>query len=190
MKWSTARKKPLYIRQEQSDSRDLTKSAFELLFVIILLLFAIVLFFSVFFRIVTFERNSKSKTQTYSLVCSKSVGQLQKGMIVSADTGSSLLAGEIIGLEGESILIGDDVRETVGAVIYRNQTYTSNEELTAVLPERKIPTGYVMLDCDIALEDELCIGTLVRQKDIEGEAKFLIYPFSLFCKDPALIRKS
>ena len=190
MKWSTARKKPLSVRQESSDSLDLTKSAFELFYFIVLVLFAVVLFFSVFFRIVTFERTSRQKTQTYSLICSKSVDQLRKGMIVSADTGSSLLAGEIIGLEGESIRIGDDVRETVGAVVYRGNTYSTNEALAAVLPELKIPSGYVMLDCDIALEDELCVGTLVRQKDIEGEAKLLIYPFSLFCKDPALIRKS
>lgn len=190
MKWSTARKKPLFRQQEEKDALDLTKSAFELLLVIILLLFATVLFFSVFFRIVTFQRLSRDKVQTYSLICSKSINHLQKGLIVSADTGDSLLAGEVIGLEGEKIRIGDDVHETVGAVIFRHQTYVSDEALRKVLPELTIPEGYVMLDCDIALEDQLCVGTLVRRKDLEGEAKFLIYPFSLFCKDPALIRKA
>lgn len=188
MKWKDAKNKPLYKRREANDGHDLTKSAFETFFVIVLIIFALVFIFSVFFRIVTFDKRSGDKIQTYSYVCSKHADTLKKGEIVSVDTGYSVSAGEITGLKGDAIVIARTGDEAVNCVTYNGKRYFSDDELAEVLPKLSVPEGYVMLNGDITNSDELRVGDLVKEENIVGQAKFLIYPFRYFGKDPATIK--
>ena len=188
MKWKKARKKPLYVQNEAQDSLDLTKSAFELFFVILMLFFVLVFIFTVCFRIVTFEKKNNGKLRTYSFVSSHGVETFQKGQIVSVDSGVKVTAGEIVALEGETIRIGRDGENAVNCVTYQDKRYFSNEELEEALPGLTVPKGYVLLDGDITRSEELRVGEMVRQEYVIGEARFRIYPFSLFGKEPDAIR--
>lgn len=188
MKWRKAKSKPLYIKNEASDGLDLTKSAFETFYVIVLLIFAVVFIFSVFFRVVTFDKKNGNKVQTFSYVCSKHADKLAKGDIVSIDNGFKVSAAEIIALPGDSIAIGRKTSEQLNCVSYNEKRYFSDEELAEDLSSLVVPEGYVMLDGDITNSEELRVGELVKQEYISGRARFLVYPFTYFGKDPATIK--
>lgn len=185
MKFTSAKNKNLHKTALLRDSNDLTRSAFELFYVFVIVIFALAIVFSAFFRIVTFRKSSNGNAVTYSVVSVPAVKEYKRGDIVSVSLGGNVSVGKVIALEGEDIIIGININDSVNCVVYDNVRYFSSEELEQKLKERVVPDGYIMLDGDIMDSQELHVGELVRKADITGKVGFVIYPFSLFGKNLA-----
>ncbi len=188
MKFTSVKNKKLHKKESSADSNDLTRSAFELFYVFAVLLFSATIVFTVFFRIVTFQKNSSGRMRTYSVVSLPGSNGYKAGDIVSVDVGENVSAAEIIALEGEEIVIGANIDNAVNCVLYKDVRYFSGEELEQILDGRRVPKGYVMLDGDITGSQELRVGELIKKSDITGKVRFVVYPFSFFGKDAADIK--
>ncbi|GEM_PF-6910661 len=179
MKYSEIRKTPRYRSERSADGVAISRSAFELLFGAIILMFVLALVFLLFFPIVTFQKKSEDKLQTYSVVTIRS-DNYRQGDIVSVKTEQNITAGEILALEGEKIVIGTDRTKSVNCVQYQDKRYFTYEELAAVLKEPVVPKGYILLNGDLTSAEELSVGELVQSDYITGKATMVLYPFSLF----------
>ena len=188
MKYSEIRKTKRYKTERAADGIALTRSAFQLLFGCILLLFIGAVIFGLFFPVVTFPKKSDNKMQNYSVVTVRS-DDLNKGDIVSVKTDHNITAGEILALEGERIVIGTDRTKSVNCVQYKGIRYFSYEDLRQALPEPVVPKGYVMLNGDFTSSEALSVGEIVSQKYITGKVSVVLYPFSLFGRSAEHLKK-
>ena len=189
MKLMSNKKKKSYRRRSAEDSRDLTRSAYELCYVLILLAVFGTAIICLCFRLVTFEKKIGNVMTTYCVASMRFAGEdCGIGDMVTVDTGSSVSAGMLIAREGDAIEFGYGDND-VNCVRYENKQYFSLEELKTAVPEAAVPDGYVMLDGDITDSQELCVGEIVRKDYIIGRVRFVIYPFSLFGREAAYISK-
>ncbi len=179
MKYSEIRKTKRYRTERAADGNALTKSAFEVLLVFIILIFVIAVVFTVFFRVVTFTKKLDDKLQTYSVVTA-SADNYQKGDIVSVKTENNISAGEIIALHGQKIVIGTDREKSVNCVQFEDKRYFTYDELKEKIPDLTVPEGYVLLNGDFTSSEKLLVGEIIPLEYITGKAEYVIYPFSLF----------
>ena len=188
MKYSEIRKTKRYKTERAADGVALTRSAFQLLFGCILILFILTVVFGLILPVVTFPKKSDNKLQYYSVVTVQA-DRLQKGDIVSVKTEHNITAGEILAVAGDKIVIGTDRTKSVNCIQYEGTRYFSYEELKKVLPERTVPDGYVLLNGDFTSSEELSVGELVCCDYITGKVSFVLYPFSLFGRPSEYLKK-
>lgn len=189
MRLMSKMRKKSYRRRASEDSRDLTRSAYELCYVLIILTLLSTAVVCICFRLVTFEKKIGGMMNTYCVASLRFAGEdYGIGDMVSVDTGSSVSAGMLIAREGDEIQFGYGDND-VNCVRYENKQYFSIDELKAVFPEAVVPDGCVMLDGDITDSQELCIGEIVRKDYLIGRVRFVIYPFSLFGREATYIGK-
>lgn len=179
MKYSEIRKTKRYRTERAADGIALTKSAYEVMLVFIILLFVTAFVFTFFFRVVTFTKKLDNRMQYYSVV-SIPRNEYELGDIVSVKTENNISAGEILALEGEKIVIGTDRTKSVNCVQFRGTRYFTYEELKEDISDLAVPEGYALLNGDFTSSEKLLIGELVPLDYITGKVSFVIYPFSLF----------
>ncbi len=179
MKYSEIRKTKRYRSERAADGNALTKSAYEVMLVFIVLVFVTAFVFTVFFRVVTFTKKLDDKMQPYSVVTIPQE-KYEIGDIVSVKTENNISAGEILALEGQRIVIGTDRTKSVNCVQYKGTRYFTYDELKKELNDLAVPGGYVLLNGDFTSSEKLLVGELVPLEYITGKASFVIYPFSLF----------
>ncbi len=179
MKYSEIRKTKRYRAERAADGKALTKSAFEVLLVFIVLIFLAAFVFTVCFRVVTFSKKLDNRLQTYSVVTLPQQ-RYEQGDIVSVKTENNISAGEILALEGEKIVIGTDRSKSVNCVQYKGTRYFTYDELREEISDLTVPKGYALLNGDFTSSEQLLVGELVPLDYITGKASFVIYPFSLF----------
>ena len=179
MKYSEIRKTKRYRTERAADGNALTKSAFEVLLVFIILLFITAFVFTVFFRVVTFTKKLDNRLQSYSVVAMPQE-EYGRGDIVSVKTDNNISAGEILAVEGEKIVIGTDKTKSVNCIQYKGTRYFTYEELKAEISDLAVPKNYALLNGDFTSSEQLLVGELVPLEYITGRVSFVIYPFSLF----------
>ena len=180
MKTKKSKKTPRYRKADQADGRMITRSAFELFFLLMMLVFLLAAVFSTFFRIVTFSKKAGDRMQMYSVVTDNRPSSFQTGDIVSVDIGNSVSGAEVLATEGEQIILGTDKTDSVNCVLHQDVRYFSYEELQEAIGGIQVPDGYVLLNGDLTSTDELSVGELVRKEIVTGKVEFILYPFSLF----------
>ena len=139
----------------------------------------IIVIFIALLPIVTFQKKSGDRLQYYSVVTVRS-DDFHKGDIVSLKTDQHITAGEILALEHEKIVIGNDKTQSVNCVQYQDKRYFTYEELSGVLKDAEVPEGYVLLNGDLNSSEELSVGELVSKDYITGKVSMVLYPFSTF----------
>jgi len=179
MKYKEIRKTPRYRSERAADGLAITRSAFQLLLGVILLMFILSVIFIALLPIVTFQKKSGDRLQYYSVVTVRS-DDFHKGDIVSLKTDQHITAGEILALEHEKIVIGNDKTQSVNCVQYQDKRYFTYEELSSVLKDAEVPEGYVLLNGDLNSSEELSVGELVSEDYITGKVSMVLYPFSTF----------
>ncbi len=188
MKYSEIRKTKRYKNERAADGVALTRSAFQLLFVCIVLLFITVLILGLACPMVTFSKKSDHKLQYYSVVTMRA-DDWTKGDIVSVKTQNSITAGEILALEGENIVIGADKSRSVSCVQYEGKRYFSYEDLRNALKEPVVPEGCVLLNGDFTSSEQVSVGEIISRDYITGKVRFVLYPFSLFGRPADYLKK-
>lgn len=188
MKYSQIRRTKRYRTERAADGVALTRSAFELLFGCILLLFIGAVIFGLVFPMVIFSKKTDNKLQSYSVVTVRD-DHFYQGDIVSLKTENHITAGEILALEGDRIVIGTDRNKSVNCIQYNGKRYFSYEELGTVLKEPIVPKGYVLLNGDFTSSEELSVGEIVSRDYITGKVSFILYPFSLFGRSADYLKK-
>ncbi len=188
MKYREIRKTKRYRTERAADGVALTRSAFQLLFGFILLLFIGAVIFGLIFPTVIFSKRADNRLQHYSVVTVRD-DRFQRGDIVSLKTENHITAGEILALEGDRIVIGTDRTKSVNCVQYNGTRYFSYEELNKALQEPIVPKGYVLLDGDFTSSEELSVGEIVPCSYITGKVRFILYPFSLFGRPAEYLKK-
>ena len=180
MKYRKLRRTERYIDDARSDGLALTKSSFEFMYGVILLVLAIAVIFTTFFRIVSYTKMVGSIKKSYSVVTVSYNYTPRSGDIVCVDVGDSYSDAKVIAGEKDKILMGTGKSDAVNCIQYNGARYFSYEELEEAIGELNVPKGYVLLSGDLDPSGELRIGELIPKERVSGKVGFIIYPFSMF----------
>ncbi len=180
MKYSKLRRTKQYNDSVRADGRALTKSSFEFLYGVILLVLAAVAVFSSFFRVVSYTKKSGNTTKSYSVVTVSYNYVPHSGDIVCVDVGTSFSDAKVIAGENEKILMGTGKSDAVNCVQYNGARYFSYEELEEAIGGLDVPKDYVLLSSNIDPSGDLRIGELIPKERVAGKVGFILYPFSMF----------
>lgn len=182
-----AKKKTLYRKNDALDVIDITKSAFEVFIVFVIILFLIAVSCTFFFRLITVELPDGDDSVTYSFVTKRNTNGISKGDIVSIDEGLYVSAGEVLAVEGESVSVGGN---GISSVIFNGKEYPEGDELSGILDDGKIPEDYVLINRDVRHSLEKITGELIEKKIVTGKAVTVLYPFAYFGREADyIIRK-
>lgn len=175
-----AKKRTLYRKNDARDVIDITKSAFEVLLVFIILLIMLAVLCAFFLRVITVELPDGDNSTTYSFVAMRNTKSISDGDIISIDDGFYVSAGEVYAIEGEKISVGEDY---INSVIYNDKEYLTDSELSEILDDGKIPEGHVLINRDIKHSREKMTGELVEKKAVTGKSVVVLYPFAYFGRE-------
>lgn len=179
MKYKEIRKTRRYKKEKAADGSVLTRSSFEFLYVVIIVMFLFALIAGSFLRVVSFNKKLNDSGQNYSVVTIKS-DDYKKGDIITYKSHGKLSAGEIVGEKGDVIRFGTDPFHSFNRIEYKNKLYHDPDELGSVLEDSAVPDGYVLINGDLTSSENQIVGELVCENDITGRAAYIVYPFSLF----------
>ncbi len=188
MKYSQIRKTKRYKTERAQDGAALTRSAFEFLLIVIVLILGTAIVIAVFFPVVSFSKKVDDRTQLYSVMTTRT-DSFSVGDIVSVKSEHNISAGEILALEGEEIVMGTDRSTSVNCVQFEGKRYFDYEELKTKLRKPVVPKGYVLLNGDFTSSEELVVGELVPREYITGKVSTVLYPFSLFGRSADYLKK-
>ncbi len=179
MKYKDIRKTKRYKAERAADGNVLTRSSFELLYAVIIVVFVFAVVFGTFLRIASFDKKLDNSTQSYSVI-SLEADSYNKGDIVTYKDSGRICAGEIVGADGDKILFGTDPARSFNRIEYKNRFFYTSEELENEFGHSLVPEGCVLINGDLTRSENQIVGVIVCEDDITGRASYIVYPFSLF----------
>ena len=177
------------VKNDKSDHADLTKSAFEWMKAVFVILILSEILCMTVIHINTASATINDNTQEYRVATISVMYTPTVNDFVVVRTTNETFIGCIIADEGEKINLGQGNKNRIDILIYDGRNFFSPEELEEEIGNMKIPESWCMVDTELTGQSKIRVARLVKKEQIAGKMSFVVYPFSLFGRNQYYFRK-